>query len=472
MTGMKWRIAVVLALGIAGVPQTTSAQLGCDWIDRTAATGPGNRSYHALAFDSTRRVVVLFGGYVQGAPISGETWEYDGTNWTRRFPKTSPSARAGHAMFFDPTLNRVILFGGYPGIDYYHAADDTWEWDGMDWTRVPAGNHPPERVYPAIAWDADRNVGVLFGGSMVSPRPGFWSGYSDTWTWSHRTWTQQYPATSPRSRVGHALAHDARRKRMLMFGGTYEESSASHYLGDTWEWDGSNWHQCQPAASPSAKTCAEMAFEPRDGRILLFAGWSGSANVGDTWAWNGTTWSQLAPLSAPKARSGHRMVTDSTRDRIVLFGGSDGVADLPDTWEFTSGLGAFALVGQGCPGSHFKTPALSPLGLPRLGQSFHLSLADALPLSASLLILDITDPNIGLGPFGAPGCTAHVNPHMLQFVIPTSLTGTWYPMPILRVPHDLALLGGVVYFQAFIVDPAANRLGAVATAGLKATVGF
>ena len=66
-----------------------------DWIQMTPAS-PADRLEHAMAYDSVRGKVIMFGGY-DGSHLNG-TWEYDGVNWTYVTTASRPSARSGHRM--------------------------------------------------------------------------------------------------------------------------------------------------------------------------------------------------------------------------------------------------------------------------------------------------------------------------------------------------------------------------------------
>jgi hypothetical protein len=81
--------------------------------------------------------------------------------WTQR-QDVGPSKRAGHAMAYDSARARVVLFGG---------ADlrDTWEWDGQIWIQV-SNIGPSPRVNHAMAYDAARQRMVLFGGGSFHGR--------------------------------------------------------------------------------------------------------------------------------------------------------------------------------------------------------------------------------------------------------------------------------------------------------------
>jgi hypothetical protein len=61
-----------------------------------------------------------------------DTWEWNGKSWSLSEPVTSPSARYFHAMALDSARQEVVLFGGTSDAGAYFA--DTWTWDGTAWT--------------------------------------------------------------------------------------------------------------------------------------------------------------------------------------------------------------------------------------------------------------------------------------------------------------------------------------------------
>ena len=65
------------------------------------------RQGHGLAHDPNRGRTVLFGG-LSASTYFSDTWEYDGVSWTRRTPPTTPPARANHALAFDGVRGRVL----------------------------------------------------------------------------------------------------------------------------------------------------------------------------------------------------------------------------------------------------------------------------------------------------------------------------------------------------------------------------
>jgi len=111
-----------------------------EWIERNVGgPSPWPRSDHAMAYDSSRGVTVLFGG-MDANTVLGDTWEWDGDTWTLVDAGDSngvdaPSARADHHMVYFEEDDVMVLFGGtcFGGTCSF---DDTWEWDGDNWTLV------------------------------------------------------------------------------------------------------------------------------------------------------------------------------------------------------------------------------------------------------------------------------------------------------------------------------------------------
>src|SRR5438445_8114281 len=93
----------------------------------TPAVSPPQRQGHNLVYDSTSKVVVLFGGV--DAPSTryyNDLWVYSYTSntWTQVFPSTSsPRERRDGAMVYDPTHQRTILYGGTSQTAAFH---DVW----------------------------------------------------------------------------------------------------------------------------------------------------------------------------------------------------------------------------------------------------------------------------------------------------------------------------------------------------------
>lgn len=283
---------------------------------------PPAREGHSLVYDSARGVVVLFGG----ANYFSDTWEWDGVNWIQRTPANSPSPRYAHVMSFDSARGVAVLFGGYSQINSQRL-DDTWEWDGINWTQKFPANHPSPRMDSTLAYDSARGVSVLFGGNTSSFN-------DETWEWDGNNWIQRLPVNSPPGRHSHTMVYDSKRGVTVLFGGY--PGQLSH---DTWEWDGINWIERQPSTYPQSRFEHAMAYNSVRGVTVLFGGflgWNPYTVSDETWEWDGSNWKKVSLEVRPNARDYHAMTYDSARKVIVLFAGYDGTNPLGDTWEYTA----------------------------------------------------------------------------------------------------------------------------------------
>ena len=176
----------IIAYGvIAGTPpQTASADTweydGATWT-RTGRTGPGVRRGYAIVYDEKRARTVLIGGSTPGVqgPLD-DTWEYDGTAWTR--VATGGPARVAAAAAYDSSRGLVVLFGGRSREAF---VQDTWAWDGSAW-RLLSETGPARRGLSAMAYDRARDRIVLFGGRHKYPD----GDLRDTWEWDGSQWKE------------------------------------------------------------------------------------------------------------------------------------------------------------------------------------------------------------------------------------------------------------------------------------------
>lgn len=144
----------------------TFLRTGSSWTDLTAIVGsPGAREGHAMAFDSVRQVLVLFGGRTRGGVV-GDTWEFNGSSWTQRSPATSPNNRVGARMVFDESRRTILLFGSAS-----FGQRDTWEFDGTDWTNITGTTGVPAIPNDgnALTYDPINAETVLVPGSIPGP---------------------------------------------------------------------------------------------------------------------------------------------------------------------------------------------------------------------------------------------------------------------------------------------------------------
>lgn len=137
---------------------STSAQTTVNWMRGHVLEG---RSGPAIAYDSTRQRVVLFGGNHSGGDLASDTWEWDGTTWQQQLPVTHPAARVT-SVTYDEARRRIVLFGGYSRSGSF---SDTWEWDGVNWTQRQPAVVPPAREDTASPMIVHANVWSCLAGS-------------------------------------------------------------------------------------------------------------------------------------------------------------------------------------------------------------------------------------------------------------------------------------------------------------------
>ena len=123
-----------------------------------------------MAYDSSRRRTVLFGGYARGNGYFSDTWEWDGKSWAQNSPVTFPPGRSDHAMVYDLARGRTVMFGGYGGRNLA----DTWEWNGKSWVQIKPATSPSGRQQHAMAYDLARRRTVMFGGWSPGPSADMW----------------------------------------------------------------------------------------------------------------------------------------------------------------------------------------------------------------------------------------------------------------------------------------------------------
>jgi hypothetical protein len=191
--------------------------------------GPGVRSHTQMAFDKARGRAVLFGGQNADATVfPNDTWEWDGTTWTRA-ATSGTSPRVHHAMGYDPASGHVILFGGYqPNVT---DLGDAWAWDGTKWTQL-TGSTP--RTHAQLGITPTGSAPLVVGG--ITP-----GGPARTMLVFEQNAWRSVSMDGPPTRYLTAVAYDATRRVLVMYGGGATEGTALY--ADTWEFDGTTWQR-------------------------------------------------------------------------------------------------------------------------------------------------------------------------------------------------------------------------------------
>lgn len=337
---------------------------GLDWkLIPASPVRPTGRSFAAMAYDSVRDRVVLFGGIdrVVGQVYLGDTWEYDGTNWSQ-VATSGPSARAEASLWFDTEHQRMILAGGRN--NSATVVKDAWVFQDSVW--VPLDPLPAFGDYDiGGGFDGSRNL-LISGGEGWTLNSGwqpafgkppseltglFWplhvSGRQSqafvVGTASSRTgieyqlWTHQGNLWNRAGQLApstwlYGAAFDPSLGAYVMYGGLQSDGRAS---GQEFQLIGNEWFPVAIVGqTPGLRSAFGMCEDVERNSVVVFGGRDGNGvRLADTWTRSGNAWTRHV-VAGPSARSSCTIAYDAVRKRVVLFGGYTGSAYLADTWEW------------------------------------------------------------------------------------------------------------------------------------------
>ncbi len=332
MTKIALIAAAVLLAACGGSPDVarptpspqTSGPLGDTWT-RDGATwhhatgiGPASRYLAALAYDSKRNVFVLFGGQTAKG-TSDETWTWDGEDWIQMSPAHKPPARRAAGMAYDPVHQVVVLFGGLiPDQAEGREANDTWTWDGSDWTEMDAGPGPPSKRQGLSVITAGDRI-ILFGGHVANALY-----FGDAWSWDGKTWYRVDIGPGPPGRGAAAVAWNPIDSSLFVFGGsgfnaTGGPGAQGTPLSDGWMLTRGMWTQLN-SSGPGRLAYANAIWDRAGTRVVVLLGMPCPEPSDAAWAWDGTAWSKLANPGI-SARWGAALA-ENKDGKALLFGGS------------------------------------------------------------------------------------------------------------------------------------------------------
>jgi len=243
-----------------------------------------------------------------------------------------PAARSGMAIAYDAVREVTVLFGGCAnGTTNCNAGpwlNDTWEWNGTSWKNAtPSGSSPSARASGTMVFDPMRQVTVFFGGGINYNA----TDYNDTWEWNGTAWTEVVAigsAGAPPARNGPGMVWDPVKGVVVLFGGNVV---GAEQLSDTWQWNGAAWSNVTPATSPPARAYFPMVFDTSTSAVMVWGGCSNSgcgAPLSDTWTWNGTTWTQSTASGPPAGGCSNCIAYHAATGKGILYG----VSPAGSTW--------------------------------------------------------------------------------------------------------------------------------------------
>jgi hypothetical protein len=186
------------------------AYSGLNWYMPTTTNGPSARGGHTMAAWGTD--LYVFGGFereVLSPPILHKlTSTFFTQAWTT-ITAPGPSSRFAHVMAFDESRRGLVVFGGR-GADN-SLLGDTWFFNGAAWTPI-AGPGPSPRDYATLHWDEDL-YGLRLAGGRTASGP-----TDEQWLLRASGW-QLLPARLPGGpRWAHASASDVNGNQIIAGG--------------------------------------------------------------------------------------------------------------------------------------------------------------------------------------------------------------------------------------------------------------
>jgi hypothetical protein len=364
---------------------------------RPSRNAPSGRYRHAMAFCPATGKTYVFGGQDSKAQMLNDFWEWDGKTWLEINSDVQPSARADTAIAYDPSRKSLILFGGTSDqlvMSNTYGLSDTWEWQSAtrQWIQLHPASSPGNLFSHGMVTDMGRAKVLLFSGQTnVDPYSGLPNGGPETsdfvWEWdgAQMNWTNRTPApgsVTPYSNyategwdVSRALTFDEGLQKMFFFGSDEWSWSGASSNSAFWLWDPvtAGWalrdsgdvvdFGISPSGDefPPFPVFAYDSLRRRQVTATNATASTGSTTSLKTWELDSknATWYLRALPTGPAMATSPTMVFDSQRGVMVLFGGGlpsdlfDPTADqydwasagVSETWEYkVTNLGN----GEGC----------------------------------------------------------------------------------------------------------------------------
>ncbi len=252
-------------------PTETWLWNGLRWMQRYTAHTPPGRSSHVMLYDPAQSGVVIFGGRL-GTTDRADTWVFRDGDWSEIPTANAPSPRAFAGAAYDRVRNRIVLFGGNTiktGTNNTTTTTqlyDTWELDGSNWTKV--SDNGPQVINPMLAYDEVRQQMVLVAeNDKFEP---LIYGYDP----ATQTWKQITPATAMPPCVNHAaIAFQRSSGKIFLTGGVcVTEKVNSPVTEEAWVWDGTDWTKLDTKTPITRVTGHAMAYDAQRDAIVVFGG--------------------------------------------------------------------------------------------------------------------------------------------------------------------------------------------------------
>ncbi len=480
------------------------------------ATDPVNRRRPNATISDTLYFslddAIVTGGTLFDAPPDldvplTDTWQFIAGSWNQT-EAGSPAPRFGAGFAFDTEYNEVVILAGALDNDNL---DDSWTFDGTDWTEQVSGLSGPGPRIPNMAYDPVLQRTLMIGGQQDGDVLGptrmqrAWDGDTDSWSQLNSTSdTILLFGTTPADvfdLVGASMVYDVARQRMVLTGGEFRiagatkgtpsavtwelDATTNHWTGTPllvrpqvgltrfhitfdedrqkvvavddlgiWEWNGSLWSFSGSDAFPGP---GSLAFDTILASLFL-SNPSGTFQLGasnNTWVQRSSSQIEGAMYFNPAIG---QLISAEDSDRVEAF---DALS-----------AGTYFSYGTGCPAA-FGTPEISLVASPTPGTNYVAIVEPYPPGTLGMMWLGGSNQTwlttglplpLDLSPIGMTGCAM-----LSSWEAETGLntTGEWF----LPIPNGPAFVNTSVFHQAVLEAPGANPLGIVVSNAVEFVVG-
>ncbi len=317
-----------------------------DW-RRLDVKAAGPQISSAMAWDAARKVFVLYGGHNHRWDLLHETWEWSpsASEWSCVMHATdsNPGPRVQHAMAWDSKRERMLLFGGVaPGTDANPKG--VWAYDGKVkvWTKLETTGDPAALSQHGMVYNPDLDELLVFGGrdAQVQPRNDTWSLNLTTLQWTLLARPEGAPQPLARDHV--QMARDPLTGIIVIRGNSLGDGLPD----ETWHFNSKTrvWTLVETEQQPSGASHGFLCAVEAVGGLVFFGFKPGFLWLGgpETWLYEpaSKTWTLLdVGGQQPTYPMDHAQFA-SDGHQLYLLGGfdnSDDLTPLGATWVYPAG---------------------------------------------------------------------------------------------------------------------------------------
>jgi cysteine-rich repeat protein len=238
--------------------------------------------------------VVVF-GETAAEPRAARTMTFSGAGWREHHSVLSPRPRTGAAMAHTGAAGDVVLFGG--NASYLEALNDTWLWNGTEWSQLDMPDAPEQRTEHAMAFEPGRGRVLMLGGLPANSAEPF----DDVWAFEQGAWHELGRGDPQLARKMSTLVYDWSRQRMLLIGDQRMPMELAEEA----------WIEMEHAA-PDSRVDPGLVYNANRHAVMM-----SGASVGNDWELSASGWSPVP--GGPAGADKHTVVFDALHAEVLAF---------------------------------------------------------------------------------------------------------------------------------------------------------